>query len=277
MHELMKYTFIPFIFLTLVLVGTFNPVRSQESWRQIKNEAFEPGEKLEYRFYYDAILTGKVTAGTGVMEVKNTNRKFNGREVYHIDTEGQSKGMFNWFFKVHDQFDSYMDKESIAPHYFERRTREGGYKKDDEYHFDHLNMTVTTRKQTKPVPRYTQDFISAVYFARTFNTDTLKTGDMLPVNFFLDDSVYTSAIIYEGKEIVSIELGKFRCLKFKPGMATGEVFSNKYPMTLWITDDKNHLPVLAVSAVIVGNVKAELIEYEGLANPPASMIEKFDD
>lgn len=233
------------------------------------------GEKLEYRFYYDAWLTGKVTAGTGIMEVKETDQLYNNRRVYHIDAEGQSKGMFNWFYKVFDQFDSYIDKEFIAPHYFERRTREGGYRKDDEYRFDHVNNKVTTRKKTNPVPKYTQDFISAVYFARTFKTDTLKVGDILPVNFFIDDSVYTSAIIFEGKEIINIELGKFRCLRFKPGMATGEVFSNKYPMTLWVTDDKNHLPVLAVSAVVVGNVKAELTDYAGLANPLTSLLEKF--
>jgi len=276
MPEFMQHRLTLFSVLTLILMVHHNQIHSQESWRQIKNEAFKAGERLQYRFYYDAVLTGKVTAGTGVMEVKKTDKKYNDREVYHIDTEGQSKGMFNWFFKVHDQFDSYIDQGFIAPHYFERRTREGGYKKDDEYKFDHINNTVTTRKQTKPIPRYTQDFISAVYYARTFNSDSLEVGDMLPVNFFLDDSVYTSAIIFDGKEIINIELGKFRCLRFKPGMATGEVFSNKYPMTLWVTDDKNHLPVLAVSAVIVGNVKAELTEYEGLANPLNSLLEKSD-
>ena len=276
MREFMKYRLILFSFLTLNLLVHHNLIYSQESWRQIKNEAFKAGERLQYRFYYDAWITGKVTAGIGIMEVKNSDQQFNGREVYHIDTEGQSKGMFNWFFKVHDQFDSYVDKEFLAPHYFERRTSEGKYKKDDEYTFDHINNSVTTRSKTKSIPKYTQDFISAVYFARTFNSDTLVVGDMLPVNFFLDDSVYTSAIIFDGKEIINIELGKFRCLRFKPGMATGEVFSNKYPMTLWVTDDKNHVPVLAVSAVVVGNVKAELMEYSGLANPLTSLLEKYE-
>ncbi len=275
MSENFKFesVFLLVIFLFSVFSGTLS---GQNPWRQINNEAFRSGEKLEYKFYYDAWLTGKVTAGTGVMEVKETDQKFNDRTVYHIDTEGQSKGMFNWFFKVYDQFDSYLDKEFIAPHYFERRTREGGYKKDDEYRFDHVNNRVTTRTKTKQIPKYTQDFISAVYFARTFQSDTLEAGDLIPINFFIDDSVYNSAIIYEGKEIIKIELGKFRCLRFKPGMATGEVFSNKYPMTLWVTDDKNHIPVLAVSAVVIGNVKAELMKYEGLASPLTSLLEKFE-
>jgi hypothetical protein len=248
-------------------------LNSQEVWRKWENEAFKPGEKLQYRFYYDAWLTGKITAGIGTLEVKNTDRTFNDRKVWHIDTEGNSKGMFNWFFKVRDEFDSYVDQEALAPHYFIRRTKEGGYRKDDEYRFNHEEQYVITRTDSMTIPRYTQDFVSAIYFARTFNSDTLEAGDMLPVYFFLDDKVYNSAVLFEGIEVVEIELGKFRCLRFRPGMATGEVFADKYPMTLWVTDDKNHIPVLAKSAVIVGNVKAELMEYSGLANPLTSRID----
>ena len=263
--------------ITSLLVMLAGAVYGQDTvWRTWTNEAFRPGEILHYRFYYDAWLTGKITAGIGTLEVKETDKTFSGRPVYHIDTEGRSKGMFNWFFKVHDQFDSYVDQEAMAPHFFIRRTREGGYKKDDEYRFNHEKKYVVTRSDSMSIPRYTQDFVSAVYFARTFNSDTLEIGDMLPVHFFLDDSVYNSAILYEGKEVIEVDLGTFRCLRFKPGMATGEVFADKYPMSLWVTDDKNHLPILAKSAVIVGNVKAELMGFEGLANPLTSKIEEED-
>ena len=261
------------IHLFVLVVFVPQPVLSQDSIRHIKNEAFQVGERLKYRFYYDAWLTGKITAGFGVLEVKEADSAFGDREVYHIKAEGKSKGMFNWFYKVRDQFDSFIDKQFLAPHYFIRRTREGGFKKDDEYLFNQQKNYVKTRTDSISIPPYTQDFISAIYFTRTFDTDTLEIGDALPVNFFLDDSVYYSAIIYDGKEIVEIKLGTFRCLKFRPGMATGEVFSNKYPMELWVTDDKNHIPILARSAVIIGNVKAELMEYEGLASPLTSLIE----
>ena len=266
------YKIISIHFFVLV-VFVPQPVLSQDSVRNINNEAFQVGERLKYRFYYDAWLTGKITAGFGVLEVKEADTLFNNHAVYHIKAEGKSKGMFNWFYKVHDQFDSFIDKEFLAPHYFIRRTREGGFRKEDEYLFNQDENYVITRSDSLPILPYTQDFISAVYFARTFDTDTLEIGDVIPINFFLDDSVYNSAIIYDGKGIVEIKLGKFNCLKFRPGMASGEVFSNKYPMELWVTDDKNHIPILARSAVIVGNVKAELMEYEGLASPMTSLIE----
>ncbi|MCF8367572.1 MAG: DUF3108 domain-containing protein [Bacteroidales bacterium] len=263
----------PVIFiLFFLLTSLVFRVMGQEEFRTVKNEAFKVGERLQWRFFYDSWLVG-ITAGHGVAEVKDTKKTFHGRSVYHIDTEGYSKGMFNWFFKVQDNFDSYMDKQFLAPHYFERRTREGGYRKDDEYRFNQAENVVMSRKDTLVAPAYLQDFISAIYYTRTFSSDTLKEGDVIPIDFFLDDSVYTSAIIFEGREIIKIKLGTFKCLRFKPGMATGEVFSDKYPMTLWVTDDKNHVPILAKSAIIVGNLKAELMEYSGLANPFTSLVE----
>jgi hypothetical protein len=256
------------LIVTLLFSGIAN---SQEStYRKVNNEAFTSGEFLKWRFYYDSWLAG-ITAGYGEATIKDTI--YNARQVYHIDASGYTIGMFNWFYKVRDNFHSYLDKKTLAPHLFVRRTREGGYKKYDEYHFNQDENYVTTRSDTVITPDYIQDFISAVYYARTFRSDTLEPGDAIPIQFFIDDSVYNSALIYEGKEIVEIKLGKFHCLRFKPGMATGEVFSSKYPMTLWVTDDKNHVPILATSAIIVGNLKAELKEYKGLANELTSLIE----
>ncbi|MFZ4572418.1 MAG: hypothetical protein ACOYM0_14915 [Bacteroidales bacterium] len=33
-----------------------------------------------------------------------------------------------------------------------------------------------------------------------------------------------------------------------------------------MSDDKNHIPILAKSAVVVGSVKMELVDYKGLKN-----------
>jgi hypothetical protein len=38
-------------------------------------------------------------------------------------------------------------------------------------------------------------------------------------------------------------------------------------VNIWITDDKNHIPVLGQADVLVGSIKAELMQYKGLANP----------
>ena len=262
------------IFVLILFYICVNPTIAQIEWRNVDNRAFKPGERIQFRFYYDAWLTGKVTAGIGIAEVKESDKTFYDRPVYHIDAEGFSKGLFHFFYKVHDEFDSYLDKEFLAPHYFVRQTREGGYQKFDKYNFNHEKEYVVTLTDSMAMPRYTQDFISAMYYTRIFEDDTLKPGDIFYVNFFIDDSVYNSAVIFEGREIIEIKIGKFKCLRLKPMMAVGEVFKEKYPMILWVTDDDNHLPVLGKSAIIVGNIKMELMEYQGLANELSSLLEQ---
>ncbi|MBE0639536.1 MAG: DUF3108 domain-containing protein [Bacteroidales bacterium] len=263
------------LFIPLALACSANAQSSPGfEYRKVENNAWEIGETLHYRVYYESLLTGQINAGTAEIEIKKSNKKFDGREVVHIVGIGKSNRTFDFFFKVRDRFESFVDKESLAPHHFIRRTKEGGYVRDDDVDFDHAKGIAKSRKKSKTITPYVQDILSATYYARTLNADTLKVGDNISVNYYLDDSLYISVIQFQGREIVETSLGVFRCLAFKPMVATGEVFSNPYPMTLWITDDENKIPVLAESAVIVGSVKMELTEYSNLKNPVESRVKK---
>jgi hypothetical protein len=108
---------------------------------------------------------------------------------------------------------------------------------------------------------------------RTIDFSDIEPGDEFLLDFYLDDSSYVSKIIFEGKEIVETRLGKFRCLRFKPMVAQGEIFQEPYPMTLWVTDDKNKVPVLVKSMVIVGSVKIELVKIGGLKYPMEAKLD----
>jgi len=263
----MKRAFHLFILFLILAV----PAVSQNQ-RIVKNEAFSRGEKLMFRVYYNSFVTGNVTAGTAKLEITDDERKFDGRSTYHVVGIGTSAKLFNWFFKVNDRFETFFDEESLVPYLFIRRTREGGYKKDDDVIFHQRKNLVQSRNAVKRTPHYVQDILSAYYYARTIDASRIHIGENIPINFFLDDSVYTSVIQYAGRENVKTSLGSIRCLKFKPMVATGNTFSNPYPMTLWVSDDKNHIPIMAQSAVIVGSVKMELIQFSGLSNPFSSKI-----
>lgn len=239
----------------------------------IKNEAFTHGEFLEYTVYYDSYITGKVTAGVAVAEVKFESQKINGRQTYHLIGTGKTKGAFNLFFKVDDTFESFVDRDLLVPWKFIRKTKEGDYEYDDEVMFNQFTGSYSSTRKNRTMPKGTQDLISALYVARTYDISHASPGDDFPITFLLDDSIYVSVIRYIGTEDVKLEIGTFRCLRFQPLVVTGNVFSQPYPMDIWITDDKNHIPLLIKSAVIIGSVKLELTEYKGLANPLTSMIE----
>lgn len=112
---------------------------------------------------------------------------------------------------------------------------------------------------------------------RTLNLSDFDKDSSYYLDFILDDSVYVSKIKYVGTENITTVLGQFRCLKFAPMLATGKVFADAYPMHVWVTDDANHLPILAETKVVVGSVKMELISFENLRNPLAARLKKPDE
>ncbi len=258
--------------ISFIFVLLFSPCAVfSQSLQPVVNDAFIPGERFTFAVYYDSYVTGRVTAGSASLDVSFQKKQIDGRQVYHATGAGKSKGAFNLFFKVEDRFESFIDAEYMVPLLFKRKTREGDYRKEDEVRFNQFMGTASSRTINRQIPRGTQDFISAFYYARTLDLSKLRPGDYFPMSFFLDDSVYVTRIYFEGTETVTCEAGTFRCLKFKPMVATGNVFSQPYPMTVWVTDDKYRIPVLLKSAVVVGSVKMELTGYQGLAGVPESL------
>lgn len=254
------------IILVLLFLISTKLVFSQDT---VTNNAFKIGENLVYRVYYSSSI-GNVTAGEAILTVEEWSNKYSyeQKDIYHITGAGNSKGMFNWFYKVRDKFESYTDKHTLLPYTFVRKTREGKYKQDDKVIFNREKDEATTNSTevTKITPDC-HDFVSALYFMRTINVADFDADSMYNINFFLDDSVYTSAIKYMGKSDLSTKWGAITCLKIAPMMASGEVFAEKYPMFVYVSDDDNHVPILAESEVIVGSVKMELIEYSNLVTP----------
>lgn len=235
---------------------------------------YKSGEELNFLVYYDAPIIGKLYAGKAVLEVNQTDEKINSQSIFHAVGRGYSIGSFDFFFKVRDRFESWFDADTTHSYRFMRRTNEGGYVVDDDVRFDYDKRKAISRQKEIGIGESVQDLVSAFYFSRNLDISNIPVGGSFPINFYLDDSLYTSVIIYEGKEIVETRLGKFRTMKFKPMVVEGEVFDNPYPMFLWITDDKNRIPILVKSEVIVGSIKGELYKFKNLKYPLDAKITK---
>lgn len=229
-----------------------------------KNNAFKVGEKLTYRLTYNNSF-GEVYAGNAIIEVREDT--IGDKPGFQIVGTGETNNFFDFFYEVRDKFESEIDASTLLPYSFTRTTREGNFSYDDTVFFDRKRDTAISTRKSKPIPNDVFDIVSALYFMRTLTLDDFGPDSTYHLNFFLDDSVYRTAIKYAGSGAIKTEWGWLPCLKVKPMMAIGEVFSNKYPMIVWITDDENHIPVLGESEVIVGSVKMELSGFEGLKHP----------
>ena len=239
------------------------PSDSTVKYPKVENNAFKPGEKLKFRVHY-----GIIDAGTAQLEVKKPDRKIKGRELIHVVGTGRSKGAFDWFFKVRDKYESYLDEEGVFPWLFLRDIKEGGYNKTQNYKFYQNKQIVENKKgKTFEVPMGVQDMLSAFYFARTMDFSDLQSGDTVSVMSFVDDELYPLRIKYVGKEVVNIKSGKYRCMKFNTIVQEGRVFKANEDLAVYISDDENKIPILGEVKILVGSIKVELTAYEGLANP----------
>ena len=235
--------------------------------RNLYHNNFKAGEMLRYRLHY-----GFVDAGEAVITVEESEKKINGREVLHVVGKGRTLGAFNWFFKVNDRYETYLDKKGVFPWKFVRRVHEGKYKKSQDYFFHQDHTTVDNGKGDNfAVPIGVQDMISSFYYARTLDFSDLKEGDLLAIQTFMDDEIFTLNVKYLGKENISLRAGEFKCLKFVPVVQEGRVFKNSDDLQIWITDDDNRIPILIKAKILVGSIKMEVVEYKGLANEVAKV------
>jgi hypothetical protein len=233
----------------------------------VQNSAFKEGEILSYRLHY-----GALDAGVVLMEVKPEVMEVSGRKVYHIVGNGYSKGTFDWFFKVRDRYETFIDKDALLPWMFVRRVYEGGVTINQDYKFNHYTNKVDVGSGEKvEIPDGTQDMISAFYSARNIDLTNAKEGDVFTINSIVDKEIWPLKIRYVGKEKITCDIGTFNCVKFRPIVQKGRIFKHEDDLNVWLTDDKNHVPLRAQAKLVVGSIKLDIVSVKNLANPTSEV------
>ena len=233
-----------------------------------QGSAFKDGEWFKFKMSYSGFLK----AGNATLTVKDA--KLDGRDVYHVVGKGWTTGMIKWFFKVNDRYESYFDKESMLPYKFVRNIYEGGYTKNLTIDFDQENQKahvndikhdVQTVIDTKP---NIQDMVSTFYYLRNYlDTDNLKPNQEVIIDIFFDNENYGFKLKYLGKERIDTDFGEIDALKFRPYVMAGRVFKEEESLTLWVSNDKNKVPLRIKADLAVGSLRADLEAFKGLKHP----------
>jgi hypothetical protein len=227
-------------------------------------KAFQDGEWFKFRIHY-----GPFNASYATIDVKEVN--LNNKKVYHIVGKGKSTGLLHLFFKVDDNYETYIDKKTGLPYRFIRKIDEGGHTKNLQIEFDQeKNKALVIDKKHNENTTYTteqnvHDMLSAFYHVRNeINPQNLNSGDEIHLNMFFDKENHDFKLKYLGKEVLITKFGKIATLKFRPYVMAGRVFKEKESLTFWISDDKNKIPVKIQADLAVGSLAADLEEFKGL-------------
>lgn len=246
-----------------------------------KNIAFQEGEKLTYRGYYNWrfiwVAAGEVELGVKKAQYKNT-------DAFEFYGKGKNVNAFDWFFKLRDTLTCYADRQTLTPFYFDRKTNEAKYHAHHEYWFNSPKNEIYSRiqKRNKPVlfdtianQPCTFDILSIAYYVRNLDFSKYKKGSKIPISMLVDNEIHALYIRYLGLETIKTKSGeRFECLKFSPLLVEGTMFKGGEDMTVWLSNDDNRIPIMVEAKILVGSVKGILDSYEGLRNTKNSFFKR---
>ena len=222
-------------------------------FRPVNNLAFGVGETLKFSLGWEKIVAGHAEAT--IPEVI----EWRGRTCFRAVSRARSTRFFSTFFKVEDWAESVFDAREIIPLHFEKHLREGKYKADRVADFYPEQGVAVAGADTIPIPPYTQDALSLLYYVRT---QPLNVGDTIFVENFSKNRTYSLEVRVIKRERIQVKAGTFNTIVVEPLLQAAGLFKHKGRLTVWLTDDRLKMPVLMKSKVIVGSIVAELEDYK---------------
>ncbi len=273
--------FIRYRLLVTILVLSTLTSTSVSSQCNDTNFAFKAGEVISYDAYYNWGFIW-LNAGRVTFSVQKTT--VNNQAAYFIKSVGATINTYDALYRVRDTFEVKTDTLYLNPFTFRQVTNEGSTKATYNYTFNRDKRTITAsiKKDKEPVKNTnipwkncSFDVLTMVYKARNIDFSTHKTGDKIPLNMLVDGEIHAIYIRYLGKETIETRDGrKFNCLKFTPMLVKGTIFESGENMTVWVTDDKNRVPVVVEAEILIGTVKAVFTGAKNLRYPLSAEVKK---
>ncbi len=220
------------------------------------------GEVLTYRIAFYSLLTRNIKGGDATLSVLEKEKKIDGKNTYHAILQGQTSGVIEWFYKISNHYETYMDTTTLFPVLYLQKIRENKYSKDDSIVFNQNAEIAKHDGKITKIHKGTNDFVSMLYSVRQKDISNLKKGDIFLLPMFIDRKAILSKVKYIGKKSVCTKYEKRVCYGFKPEVPKGKLFKKKYPATIWISADKDRLPMLIEAKMRVGKIKLEILKAD---------------
>jgi hypothetical protein len=263
----MKFTCFIFIFVMNLSLQTWaqdpSRITATEDLENVSGPGMEknnfiPGEKMVFQVYYGPLNAGLVDTYLTVDTFKN-------QQVYYAEAVAKSTGLADVIYKIRDMYGGYFDPASLLPLKSIRDISEGNYKKHNIVEYNHDSLKAYSSESGEhEIPANIRDMVSAFYYIRTIEYDTMKYDDIIKINTFFDDELFPFDMRFRGRETIRTRGGKFDCIKLVPFVEPGRIFKHEDDMTIWFSDDANRVLIRGKFDLIVGSVKIDLIHYEGL-------------
>ncbi len=249
-----------------------------------KSAVYKSGETLEYIVSYRASMWPNTDMATVTMSVADD--KVDSVPAFRITAYARVKGMFRWFYKLDDYYDSWLSKADLRTIKGTSELTEGSsYRFSGSLTYDWDSMKVTSRYRnhknptatvkTMQLPEGAMDAVSLLYNLRSSDIASYKPDDINSLNLVLNDTIRVIRYKYYGREVKDVSgLGKVKTLKFSCQLVTSEAesFEEGSEFYVWISDDPNKVPLYIELPLKVGSARVRLSKYKSLKFPRESVL-----
>ncbi|MBU2530091.1 MAG: DUF3108 domain-containing protein [Elusimicrobia bacterium] len=226
----------------------------------IPNQIFYK-ERLEY-----IISWGIMKVGRSFIEIDKAVL-INGNTAYHMISRARTSGAAKTLYRVEDVNESWPDVNFSRSYGYLKKLQEGKYFYNEWLVFDYENMTFYGEKLNKKniirkigaeLQKDVHDVLSSLYYFRTMKLEPGKDM-MVSVNTKKDWQLTLRVL---KREKIQTPFGKRNCILVEPGVGNEGIFVPKKgkKMYVWLTDDKERIPVMLVAEIFIGAIKAKLVK-----------------
>lgn len=266
----------------LGLLGVMGVVGGLSAQMNPPDRAFGHGERLEYAVSYKVSFVHTDVAG---VTFATTMKNKEGKVIYQVNAHGLVYPVYRWFFDLNDTYVSLLDSATLRPLDLQTELREGKYRYSSRFIYDwdqrvvhntfrnHKNVDSNHKQLALSDGSY--DALALFFNLRCADLSILDSSGAGTMKLVLEDTIRTIRYSLLGREVKNVKgTGKFHTLKFRCQMATstGESFEDGNEFTIWITDDRNRIPVYIESPIRVGSIRARLLQWQNLKYPLDSKI-----
>ena len=233
------------------------------------NTAFQAGEVLTLKGSY---FMSSLWADLAEVKIEVTDYVTEGRSLYSIRATASTYSNYDSFFKIRDLYQTWVDKDETKPYIFVRNVDEGGYKFNMKYIIKRSALKANLEFKRKDITRNTiiditentQDLVSILYYVRTLDFEKMTLNNIISIPTLIDEKVENITLTYRGKENVKTEPFK-TILCYKLGVsANNKGLVNKESNNIWLTANKNKIPVLVKAEIPVGSIQLRLVDAKGI-------------
>ena len=263
-------------------------LRAQQTYTDdapAREAAFKNGEKITFLLGWK--FKGIMNANAGEITFSTSLTTIDGKQSYKIKAHGKTLPAIALFFKMDDVYETWLDMQTLRPLRFRSELKENKYRYKADYRYDWDSMMVHTnyhnlRKKPgsadMPLTEQSADAVAFFFNLRSQDVGSFTPGEYHKFDFVMDKKIIGIRFKLLGRETKKISrVGTFRTLKLSCELTStddpdGQTFEDGTEFYIWLTDDRNHVPLSIETPTKIGSVVATIQKYSGLKYPLDSKV-----